>query len=85
MIQDRGGPVVESSSGAVSPGSGGFLGQIRNFSNDIRAELSKVTWPTYREAVRVSLLVVLLIAVSVVVLAGTDALVVSLILWCKGL
>jgi len=45
---------------------------IVRYLRETRAELSKVTWPTRQEAVNLTIVVLIVVAVSALILGGFD-------------
>jgi preprotein translocase subunit SecE len=51
------------------------------FIKDARSELRKVAWPTRQEAIRTTAIVALLVIIAVLVMWGTDSILLFLISW----
>jgi len=49
-----------------------WIGQARQFTDEVRAEVRKVTWPTQKEAVAGTIGVLVIVAVLTVVLGVVD-------------
>ena len=53
--------------------------RLNSFINATKMEIKKVTWPTHKEATRISFIVVIVIAILAVVLWCLDSLIVKIV------
>ncbi|WP_326551313.1 preprotein translocase subunit SecE [Micromonospora sp. NBC_01813] len=78
---------AESSEGkpkAKSDGRVGFFGRIIRFVREVVAELRKVIWPTRKELLTYTAVVVVFIAVMLTIVAGLDFAFAKGVLWVFG-
>lgn len=54
------------------------------FGRELRMELNKVTWPTRQQAVRATLIILLVTAISTLYVSGLDVVLAKLYLMLKG-
>jgi preprotein translocase subunit SecE len=59
----------------------GWLGRVRRFIADVRAELGRVTWPTRREVWATTIVVILVSILFGVYLFGVDLLLSAGVAW----
>jgi len=78
---------AESSEGrqkAKTEGRVGFFGRIIRFVREVVAELRKVIWPTRKELLTYTSVVVVFIAVMLTIVAGLDFAFAKGVLWVFG-
>jgi len=88
----RGGTAVrERTANSDSPASkkkdvrrGGFFGRIGGFVREVIAELRKVIWPTRRELLTYTAIVIVFVTVMTTIVAGLDVLFGKGVLWAFG-
>ena len=52
----------------------GFLAKIKRYFKDMRGEMKKVVWPTKKQVINNTLIVLAVVLVSAIVICGLDAL-----------
>jgi preprotein translocase subunit SecE len=57
---------------ALDAGSGGRFGRIVEFFREVRAELRKVTWPTWEELKKATTVIVIFVAILGLVIGWMD-------------
>jgi preprotein translocase subunit SecE len=63
---------------------GGWFGRARRFLAEVRAELSRVTWPTGREVWATTVVVIVISTVIGVYLYGLDLALSQIVAWIFG-
>ena len=52
----------------------GFLAKIKRYFKDMRGEMKKVVWPTKKQVINNTLIVLAVVLISAIVICGLDAL-----------
>ena len=66
-------PALRRPKATVSRSGNGFFSRLSRFFREVIAELSKVIWPTRKELISYTVIVIVFVSVMVALVAGLDA------------
>lgn len=84
MTQTRGDAPAARSSKSAARTSGGPLARFSRFLREVIAELGKVIWPTRKELVTYTIVVIVFVSVMTALVAGLDILFAKGVVWVFG-
>ncbi len=84
MTQTRGDASSAKPSKAAGRSSGGPLARLSRFIREVIAELGKVIWPTRKELVTYTIVVIVFVSVMTAIVAGLDVAFAKGVLWVFG-
>ncbi len=84
MTQTRGEAPAAKPSKAAARTSGGPLARLSRFVREVIAELGKVIWPTRKELVTYTTVVIVFVSIMVALVAGLDILFAKVVVWVFG-
>jgi preprotein translocase subunit SecE len=84
VTQTRGDAPAARASRSAARTSGGPLARISRFVREVIAELGKVIWPTRKELVTYTTVVIVFVSVMVALVAGLDIAFAKAVLWVFG-
>ena len=58
-----------------------FLDKVKNFLKEVEAELKKVNWPTRKETIKYTLVVIAMLLIVALFLGGVDFLFTRILNW----
>ena len=77
-------PPAAKPSKAAGRSSGGPLARLSRFIREVIAELGKVIWPTRKELVTYTIVVIVFVSVMTAIVAGLDVAFAKGVLWVFG-
>ena len=84
MTQTRGDAPAARSPRAAARTSGGPFARLSRFVREVIAELGKVIWPTRKELVTYTAVVIVFVSVMTALVAGLDIGFAKLVVWVFG-
>ena len=84
MTQTRGDAPAARPSRTAARTSGGPLARLSRFVREVIAELSKVIWPTRKELVTYTIVVIVFVSVMTAIVAGMDIAFAKAVVWVFG-
>jgi len=84
VTQTRGEAPAAKPSKAAARTSGGPLARLSRFVREVIAELGKVIWPTRKELVTYTTVVIVFVSIMVALVAGLDILFAKVVVWVFG-
>jgi preprotein translocase subunit SecE len=81
VTQTRGDAPAARPSKAAGRTSGGPLARLSRFVREVIAELSKVIWPTRKELVTYTIVVIVFVSVMTALVAGMDIAFAKAVVW----
>jgi preprotein translocase subunit SecE len=69
---------------AASRASGGPIARLSRFIREVVAELGKVIWPTRKELVTYTIVVIVFVSIMVALVAGLDIAFSQVVIWVFG-
>jgi preprotein translocase subunit SecE len=84
VTQTRGDAPAARPSKAVARTSGGPLARLSRFVREVIAELGKVIWPTRKELVTYTAVVIVFVSAMTALVAGMDIGFAKLVVWVFG-
>jgi preprotein translocase subunit SecE len=81
VTQTRGDAATTSQTRAPARAGRGPVGRIGRFVREVVAELGKVIWPTRKELITYTTVVIVFVSVMVALVAGLDIVFARVVLW----
>ncbi len=84
MTQTRGDAAAARPPRAAGRSTGGPLARLSRFVREVIAELGKVIWPTRKELVTYTAVVIVFVSVMTALVAGLDIAFAKVVVWVFG-
>jgi preprotein translocase subunit SecE len=84
VTQTRGDAATTSHTRPVVRAGRGPVGRIGRFIREVIAELGKVIWPTRKELITYTTVVIVFVSIMVALVAGMDIVFAKVVLWVFG-